>query len=137
MKFDTVIHGGTLATATDTFRADIGITNGRIAAIAEALSGGARRIDATDRLVLPGGIEGHCHIAQESSAGVMSADDYLSGSVSAAFGGNSCFIPFAAQQRGQSVDDVIATYDSRAAPNSVIDYSYHLIISDPTRKVLE
>jgi dihydropyrimidinase len=55
MKFDTVIHGGTLATATDTFRADIGITNGRIAAIAEALSGGARRIEATDRLVLPGG----------------------------------------------------------------------------------
>ncbi len=67
----------------------------------------------------------------------MSADDYYTGSVSAAFGGNSSFIPFAAQHRGQSVDDVIATYDGRAAPNSVLDYSYHLIISDPTPKVLE
>ncbi|CAM3194572.1 dihydropyrimidinase [Paracoccus nototheniae] len=133
--FDTVIHGGTLVTASDTFRADIGITGGRIAALGAGLDG-HRRIDATDRLVMPGGIEGHCHIAQESSAGLMSADDYYSGSVSAAFGGNSCFIPFAAQQRGQSVDDVLATYDARAAPHSVLDYSYHLIISDPRPEVL-
>jgi len=135
MEFDTVIHDGTVATATDTFKADIGIAYGRIAAIAENLSGGEQRIDAGGRLVLPGGIEAHAHIAQESSSGVMSADDYLSGSISAAFGGNSSFIPFAAQQRGQSVDDVIATYDARGA-RSVLDYSYHLIISDPTPEVL-
>ncbi|MGJ8543888.1 MAG: dihydropyrimidinase [Sulfitobacter sp.] len=135
MEFDTVIHDGTVATATDTFKADIGIKDGRIAAIAEHLPDGAQRIDAGGRLVLPGGIEAHAHIAQESSSGVMSADDYLSGSISAAFGGNSSFIPFAAQQRGQSVDDVIATYDARGA-RSVLDYSYHLIISDPTPEVL-
>ncbi len=135
MDFDTVIHDGTLATATDTFRADIGITDGRITAIAERLNGGAERIDAGGRLVMPGGIEAHAHIAQESSSSVMTADDYLSGSISAAFGGNSSFIPFAAQHRGQSIDDVIATYDARGA-RSVIDYSYHLIISDPTPEVL-
>ena len=135
MDVDTVIHDGTLATATDTFRADIGITDGRITAIAERLNGGAERIDAGGRLVMPGGIEAHAHIAQESSSGVMTADDYLSGSISAAFGGNSSFIPFAAQHRGQSIDDVIATYDARGA-RSVIDYSYHLIISDPTPEVL-
>ncbi|ATI40838.1 dihydropyrimidinase [Pacificitalea manganoxidans] len=136
MQFDTVIHGGLIATADYTATGDIGIKDGRIAAVAERLSGGQRRIDAGGRIVMPGGIEAHAHIAQESSSGVMSADDYLSGSVSAAFGGNSSFIPFAAQQRGQSVDDVIATYDARAA-RSVIDYSYHLIISDPQPKVLE
>tara|TARA_B100001179_G_scaffold30249_1_gene18366 strand:+ start:735 stop:2195 length:1461 start_codon:yes stop_codon:yes gene_type:complete len=136
MQFDTVIHGGLIATADYTAKGDIGIKDGRIAAVAERLSGGERRIDAGGRIVMPGGIEAHAHIAQESSSGVMSADDYLSGSVSAAFGGNSSFIPFAAQQRGQSVDDVIATYDARAA-RSVIDYSYHLIISDPQPKVLE
>lgn len=135
MDFDTVIHDGTLATATDTFKADIGITDGRITAIAERLNGGAERIDAGGRLVMPGGIEAHAHIAQESSSGVMTADDYLSGSISAAFGGNSSFIPFAAQHRGQSIDDVIATYDARGG-RSVIDYSYHLIISDPTPEVL-
>lgn len=135
MQFDTVIHDGTLVTASETASADIGIRDGRIIAIAEHLTGGEQRIDAGGRLVMPGGIEGHAHIAQESSAGVMGADDYYSGSVSAAFGGNSSFIPFAAQHRGQSVDDVIATYDARAA-RSVLDYSYHLIISDPTPAVL-
>ena len=134
--FDTVIHGGTIVAGGETFRGDLGISDGRIAAIAERIPGGERRIDAGGRLVLPGGIEAHCHIAQESSAGVMSADDYYTGSVSAAFGGNSCFVPFAAQHRGQTIADVLATYDGRAAPNSVLDYSYHLIVSDPTPSVL-
>ncbi|WP_313197913.1 dihydropyrimidinase [Rhizobium sp.] len=136
-EFDTVIHGGRIATASDVFDADIGIIDGRIAAISEKIAGGARRIDASGKLVVPGGIEAHAHIAQESSSGLMSADDYYSGSVSAAFGGNSSFIPFAAQHRGQSIADVISTYDNRAAPQSVLDYSYHLIISDPSAAVLE
>lgn len=136
MDFDTVIHGGTIVTPTESWKGDLGLVEGRIAALSERLTGGARRIDASGRLVLPGGIEAHAHIAQESSSGLMSADDYYTGSVSAAFGGNSSFIPFAAQHRGQSVDAVLDTYDSRAAPNSVLDYSYHLIISDPTEKVL-
>lgn len=136
-EFDTVIHGGRIATASDVFDADIGIIDGRIAAISEKIAGGARRIDASGKLVVPGGIEAHAHIAQESSSGLMSADDYYSGSVSAAFGGNSSFIPFAAQHRGQSIADVISTYDGRAAPQSVLDYSYHLIISDPSAAVLE
>ncbi len=136
MTFDTVIHDGTIVGASGMFKGDIGINEGRITAIAEHLSGGTRRIDAGNRLVMPGGIEAHAHIAQESASGIMTADDYLSGSISAAFGGNSSFIPFAAQHRGQSIDDVIATYDSRAAP-SVIDYSFHLIVSDPSAEVLE
>jgi len=135
-NYDTVIHGGRIVTAFETFVADIGITDGRIVTIAENIDGGSRRIDATGKLVMPGGIEAHCHIAQESSAGLMSADDYYSGSVSAAFGGNSSFVPFAAQHRGQSIAQVISTYDDRAAPNSVLDYSYHLIISDPSPAVL-
>lgn len=136
MTFDTVIHGGTIVGVSGMFKGDVGIKAGRITAIAERLSGGATRIDAANRLVMPGGIEAHAHIAQESASGVMTADDYLSGSVSAAFGGNSSFIPFAAQHRGQSIDDVIATYDSRAEP-SVIDYSFHLIVTDPSPEVLE
>ncbi|SFB63765.1 dihydropyrimidinase [Rhizobium sp. NFR07] len=136
-EFDTVIHSGRIATASDTFDGDIGIIDGRIAAIGEKIAGGARRIDAGGRLVVPGGIEAHAHIAQESSTGLMTADDYYSGSVSAAFGGNSSLIPFAAQHRGQSIAEVISTYDGRAAPQSVLDYSYHLIISDPSASVLE
>jgi len=133
--FDLVIRGGTVATASDTFRADVGIREGRIAALADSLDGGDV-IDATGKLVLPGGIEAHCHIAQESGMGLMAADDYESGSISAAFGGNSCFVPFAGQQRGMTIAETVARYDSRAAPKSVIDYSYHLIVTDPTEEAL-
>ncbi|MCR8723391.1 dihydropyrimidinase [Frigidibacter sp. SLM-1] len=132
---DIVIKNGTVATASDTFRADVGIAGGRITAIADDLSA-AREIDATGKLVLPGGIEAHCHIAQESATGGMTADDYRSGSISAAFGGNSCFIPFAAQHRGMGVLETLDLYDSRAQGASVIDYGYHLIVADPTEKAL-
>jgi len=133
--FDLVISGGTVATAVDTFAADIGIKNGTIAALGTGLTG-AKSIDATGKYVLPGGVESHCHIEQESSMGIMTSDDYYSGSVSAAFGGNTTIIPFAAQMKGQSLREVIDLYHSRAAPKSVIDYSYHLILSDPTEAVL-
>ena len=96
MEFDTVIHSGQIATADWTETGDIDIKDGRIVAIAENLSAGERRIDAGGRIVMPGGIEAHCHIAQESSSGIMTSDDYQSGSISAAFGGNSTIIPFAA-----------------------------------------
>lgn len=135
MKHDLVIRGGTLVTATETFEADIGIRDGRITTLGESLDG-QDVIDATGKLVMPGGIEAHCHIAQESGMGIMTSDDYESGSISAAFGGNSCFVPFAAQKKGQSIADTLATYDGRAAPKSVIDYSYHLILTDPNEDVL-
>lgn len=135
--YDLLIQGGTVATAVDTFRADIGIKDGRIAALGLGLNGGRQVIDASNKLVLPGGIETHAHIAQESATGAMTSDDYFSGSVSAAFGGNTTIVPFAAQHRGQSIKDVIRTYDDRAAPKSVLDYSYHLIVSDPTEEVLK
>ena len=135
MTMDLVIRNGTVATASDSFRADIGITDGRITAIAESLSA-EREIDASGKLVLPGGIEAHCHIAQESATGGMTADDYRSGSISAAYGGNSCFVPFAAQHRGMGVIETLDLYDSRAEGASVIDYGYHLIVADPTEKAL-
>lgn len=135
-SLDLVITGGTIANASETFNADVGILDGRIVAIGKGLSGAARSIDATGKYVLPGGIEAHCHIEQESSGGIMTADDYYSGSVSAAFGGNTTFVPFAAQHRGQRLADVLDTYHGRAGPKSVIDYSFHLIVSDPTDDVL-
>lgn len=136
MQHDLVIRGGTVATASDRFSADIGIVDGRIATLGTDLKG-ADVIDAKGKLVLPGGIEAHCHIAQESATGGMTADDYRSGSISAAFGGNSSFVPFAAQHRGMGVTQTLDLYDSRAQGASVIDYSYHLIVADPTPEVLK
>ncbi|MEM1160834.1 MAG: dihydropyrimidinase, partial [Pseudomonadota bacterium] len=135
MSYDLVIKGGEIATATDRFHADVGIAGGKIAALGQELEADDT-IDATGKLVLPGGIEAHCHIAQESATGGMTSDDYRTGSISAAYGGNSSFVPFAAQHRGMSVIETLDLYDSRAHGASVIDYSYHLIIADPTEKAL-
>ena len=135
-KFDLIIRGGTVATASDTFKTDVGVRAGKIVALGHELGNAERTIEAEGHLVLPGGIEAHCHIEQESSTRIMTADDFYSGSVSAAFGGNTTFIPFAAQHRGQNLRDVIKTAHDRAGPKSVIDYAFHLIISDPTENVL-
>jgi len=101
VEFDLKISGGTVANSAETFNAEIGIRDGKIVAIGKSLGDADRLIDASNKYVLPGGIEAHCHIEQESSSGLMTSDDYYSGSVSAAFGGNTCIVPFAAQHRGQ------------------------------------
>ena len=88
-EFDLKITNGTVANSADTFQADIAIRDGRIVAIGNGLGAATRELDASGKYVLPGGIEAHCHIEQESSSGLMTSDDYYSGSVSAAFGGNT------------------------------------------------
>ncbi|MGI9486176.1 MAG: dihydropyrimidinase [Geminicoccaceae bacterium] len=135
-EFDLVIRGGNVVTAVDRFDADLGIIGERIAALGEKLGPGKREIDARGKLVLPGGIDSHCHIEQLSAFGVMTADDFYSGTVSAAYGGTTTVIPFAAQQRGQSVRQVVDDY-REAAKKAVIDHAFHMIVSDPTPAVLE
>ena len=134
--FDLVIRNGTVATASDTTECDVAIKDGAIVALGRGFAPGAREIDASGRLVLPGAVDSHCHIEQRSSAGVICADDFYSATVSAAFGGTTTVIPFAAQHRGQSLRQVVADYHEAAGPKAVIDYAFHLIISDPSEQVL-
>ena len=134
--FDLVIRRGTVATAADTTACDIGIKDGVVAMLGKNLGLGTREIDASGRLVLPGGIDSHCHIEQRSSAGVVCADDFYSATGSAAFGGTTTVIPFAAQHRGQSLRQVVEEYHAAARPKAVIDYAFHLIISDPSEQVM-
>src|SRR6266581_8189265 len=134
--FDLVIRNGTVATASDTTECDVGVKDGLVVALGQGLAAGDRDIDASGRLVLPGAIDSHCHIEQRSSGGIMCADDFYSATVSAAFGGTTTVIPFAAQHRGQSLRAVVEEYHEAAGPKAVIDYAFHLIISDPTEQVL-
>ena len=134
--YDLVIRNGTVATAADTVQCDIGVRGGTIVALGQGLAAGTQDIDAGGKLVLPGAIDSHCHIEQKSSAGVMCADDFYSATVSAAFGGTTTVIPFAAQHRGQSLREVVNEYHAAAEPKAVIDYAFHLIISDPSEQVL-
>jgi len=134
--FDLTIRNGTVVTASDTFSCDVGVKGGKIAALAKELPPGKRDIDAAGKLVLPGGVDSHCHIEQLSSNGVMTADDFYSGTVSAAFGGTTTIVPFAAQHRGTRIRDVVADYAKRAKEKAVIDYAFHLIVADPTEEAL-
>ena len=134
--FDTVIKNGTVVTAADSVRCDVGIRNARVVALGEALGDAERTIDATDKLVMPGGIDSHCHIEQESGMGMICADDFASGTISAAFGGTTTIMPFACQKRGQSLRQVVDSYHACAEPKAVIDYAFHLIISDTSESVI-
>src|SRR5260370_35012633 len=102
-NFDLVIANGTVATASDTFKADVGIRDGRIVALAAGLTGGSQMMDATDRLVLPGGIDSHVHVSQRSGPGIVIAHDFASATPSPAFGGNTLVIPFCLQQKGDGL----------------------------------
>src|SRR5688572_1350235 len=136
MSLDLVIRGGTVVTAEKSWRADVGIEGEKIAVIGQGLSGRSV-VDASGKLVMPGGVDSHCHVEQLSSMGKMCADDFYSATVSAAFGGTTTIIPFAAQHRGHSIIAVVDDYANRAAEKAVIDYGFHLIIADPTPKALD
>jgi len=136
MTFDTIIRGGTVATASDTFSCDVGISAGRIAALGDNLGDAAEIVDASGKLVLPGGIDSHVHIAQPSGPGIVMADDFASATRSAAFGGNTMVLPFAMQQRGESLREVVTAYHRKADGQCYVDVSFHLIIAEATDAVL-
>ena len=135
-EFDLVIRNAHCATAADIFDADIGIKDGSIVALGQGLPGGSEEIDAAGRWVLPGGIDGHCHLDQPMTDGSKMADDFLSGTRSAACGGTTTVLPFACQFKGQSLRDAVDDYHRRADGRASIDYAFHLIVSDPTPDVL-
>src|SRR5215471_3862749 len=100
MSFDTIIRNGSVVTATDTYLADVAISNGKIAAIGKDLPSQSvsHLIDATGRLVLPGGIDVHTHLDMPFG-GTTSADDFETGTRAAAFGGTTTLIDFALQYK--------------------------------------
>lgn len=134
--FDTVIRGGRIATASDIFSCDVGIVDGRIAMLGENLDDARAIIDATGKWVLPGGIDSHVHIAQPSGEGIVMADDFASGTRSAAFGGNTTILPFCLQERGQSLRQALKLYHAKADGECYVDISFHMIVTDPTDHVL-
>ena len=134
--FDLVIRHARVATASDTYEADLGIRGGRIVQIGSQLPAGAREIDAAGRVVTPGGVDAHCHLDQPMAPPVRMADDFDSGTRAAACGGTTTVIPFAAQEKGQSLRAAVADYHRRAEGKAHVDYAFHLIVSDPTPQVL-
>ncbi|ARP91858.1 dihydropyrimidinase [Bordetella genomosp. 9] len=135
--YDLVVRHARVATASDVFETDIGIRDGRIAALARDLPPGAEEIDAAGRWVLPGGVDAHCHLAQKTGDNSVMADDFLSGTRSAACGGTTTVIPFAAQLKGESLAQAVRDYHAVADGKACIDYAFHMIVSDATAQVTQ
>lgn len=134
---DLVVRNARVATASDTFDADIGIVDGRIVQLGMGLPAGVREIDAAGAFVTPGGVDAHCHLDQPMEAPVRMADDFDTGTRAAACGGTTTVIPFAAQQKGQSLRAAVRDYHERAEGRAHVDHAFHLIVSDPTEEVLK
>src|SRR5947199_2234584 len=131
MRFDTVIRNATVVTATDTYRADVGISGDRVTAIATQLptENAGRIIDATGLLLIPGGIDVHTHLDMPFG-GTTSADDFQTGTIAAAFGGTTTLIDFAIQYKGQTLRQAFDAWMKKAHDKAVTDYAFHCIITD-------
>ena len=134
MEFDLVVRGGTVVTGTDTVRADVGIRDGKIMAVAASLSG-PETLDADGLLVLPGGVDTHCHIEQLRADGTADEETWESGSASCLAGGTTSVVTFSTQFKGAGILAPLAEYRRRAA-RSMVDYSFHQIITDATDEVI-
>lgn len=130
LTYDTIIRGGVVVAASGTGAMDVGIRDGEIVELADKLSGAATEIDATGQLVLPGGVDTHCHIEQISGAGLLNADTFETATRSAAFGGTTTTVSFAAQHPGNRMLDVVRGYSTLAAKGALIDHAFHMIVAD-------
>ncbi len=135
--FDLVIRGARIATASDLVTADLAIRGETIAAIGRALPSGRREIEASGYIVTPGGVDAHCHIEQLAATGLRNADSFESATRAAAHGGTTTVIPFAAQHRGMSLEKVVSEYHEAAERGAIVDYAFHVIVTDPRPQILE
>jgi dihydropyrimidinase len=131
-----IIKNGTIVTAADTFQAEILIEDGKITQIGSNLSAiGAEVIDAKGCLIFPGGIDPHTHLDMPFG-GTVTKDDFESGTIAAAFGGTTTVIDFCLTNKGEPLKNAIQTWHDKSKDKAVIDYGFHLMISEINENVL-
>ncbi|MDR1299773.1 MAG: dihydropyrimidinase [Oscillospiraceae bacterium] len=135
---DLIIRNGTVITASEIFRADIGVTGGIITALAVSLPDDpeAKTIDASGKLVLPGAIDAHTHL-EMPFGGTVSSDGYYAGTRAAACGGTTTVFDFALQDFGETMVDAVCRRDALCAPNAAVDYAFHVGIKDVSGTLLD
>ncbi len=128
--YDLVIRGGQIVTPQGIVTGDLAVSGQKIVRIGPDLGPAASQIDARGKWVMPGGIDPHAHIEQMSGMGVMNADTFETATRSAALGGTTSVISFAAQAKGERLADTVADYSARAARGAMIDYAFHMTVTD-------
>ncbi len=127
MRYDLVVKNSKAVTAGGISLCDIGIAQGRIAALGSELDG-TEKIDAKGLIALPGGIDSHVHISQPSGPGIEMADDFASATLAAACGGNTTVMPFCLPEDGQTLRQAVSDYLTKADGRCLTDVSFHLIV---------
>src|SRR5829696_2205498 len=123
----TLIKNGRIVTAVDDYVGDILIEDETISVIGRSLDMEADRvIDASGKLVIPGGIDPHTHM-ELPFGGTQSSDDFFTGTRAAAFGGTTTIIDFAVQYHGESLTQAVDNWHRKAEGKPAIDYGFHLI----------
>lgn len=132
----TLIENGTIVTATETVKADVVIEDEKVAAIGVGMSVVAdTTIDATDRYVMPGGVDVHTHM-DLPFGGSFCSDDFETGSRAAAFGGTTTIVDFALQGTGEGLRPGLELWFEKAQTSS-IDYGFHMIVKEVNDQVLK
>src|SRR6478672_13585860 len=133
----TLIKNGRIVTAVDDYRADILIEDETISIIGKTLSMEADVvIDASNKIVIPGGIDPHTHM-ELPFGGTSSSDDFFTGTRAAAFGGTTTIIDFAVQNKGESLIQGVDNWHKKAEGKCAIDYGFHLITTELEDKQIE
>src|SRR3954462_8672105 len=125
-----LIKNGRIITAADDYTADIFIEGDCISAIGKKLPVQAdKEIDATGKLIFPGGIDPHVHLDMPFM-GTFSSDSYETGTRAALFGGTTMVIDFVLQKQGNSLQAALDEWRSRSDNKCVGDYSFHMAVTD-------
>lgn len=125
-----LIKGGTIVTPTESYTADVWVNNGIIAAIGKDLEISADKVvDAAGKLVLPGAIDVHTHMAMPFG-GTVSADSYLSGTRAAACGGVTTIFDYPVQRKGDTILGLINSKKEVLEKEACVDYAFHCCITD-------
>jgi dihydropyrimidinase len=127
----TLIKGGTLVTASETYKADLVLEDGKIVKhTAHAqVNPDDEVIDAAGKYVFPGGIDAHTHLDMPFG-GTTSSDDFETGTIAAAYGGTTTLVDFAIQQKGGTLRQALDTWHGKAEGKAAIDYGFHMIATD-------
>jgi dihydropyrimidinase len=131
----TLIKNGTVVTATDQYKGDVLVEDEKITAIGSSLDMHADKVlDAGGKYVLPGGVDVHTHLDMPFG-GATSADDFETGTRAAAFGGTTSIVDFAIQYKGQTLHHAWETWMKKAESKAVVDYGFHMIMTDMNEQV--
>ena len=127
---ELLIKGGTVVTATESFPADVAVDGGKIVAIGRDLAVNVEKVvDAPGKLVLPGALDAHTHMAMPFG-GTVSADSYLAGTRAAVCGGVTTIFDYPVQHKGETILGLIGSKKEVLEKEACCDYAFHCCITD-------